>query len=594
MSPSQPPSNLNQMLPSPGMMPSPATNLNQVMPSPASNMNQVMHSPASNVNQIMQSPSSNVNQIIHSPASNVNQIMSSPASNVNQIMPSPASNINQVMPSPASNVSQVMPSPGTAFNQMMSPASNYSGIQNSLMSPGLNQMVASPSSNISHVLGSPASTLNQVVPPSTSTVNPSSNMNPPTNLNQMVPSPMSQIVQSPMSGHCHGQIMSPNHMMIQSHINHVLQNPNVMPNSVMQNSNAVVQNTNGMILNSNTNMVQNSNRMHNLGGIMMNSNLLNGIMQPQNCPPIMENNARLLQHQDNHNNCYDRPNCFMSHGNWDNNQNKTCRNNNQLQQTHNMCHSRNSNVDYSNQCKPSGQINNSYVNMPHCNSHSYQMCNQTNFIVNGCQQMKPINNYECSNGYPHIQNRVYGCVPNMNEPLPSPAMGTPAPNEIINQPSQQAQMTRPCTHYGQDCYRNIFNDQQCENGNESHKSCGCHYTTNKYPQSKCSHQCSKNEIQCRDVSQSQVSPDLSKNPNQNQSTTITTLQPVTMRQDTYQRTLEYVQNCQSWVNTTDMVSSTTNPLGKCTDTSTSNMIINDMTSSLSSLLEENRYLQMIQ
>lgn len=50
-----------------------------------------------------------------------------------------------------------------------------------------------------------------------------------------------------------------------------------------------------------------------------------------------------------------------------------------------------------------------------------------------------------------------------------------------------------------------------------------------------------------------------------------------MRRDTYQRTLEYVQNCRSWTENTETVSST------------SNMKINDMSTSLSSLMEENRY-----
>ncbi|CAG9761811.1 unnamed protein product [Ceutorhynchus assimilis] len=54
-----------------------------------------------------------------------------------------------------------------------------------------------------------------------------------------------------------------------------------------------------------------------------------------------------------------------------------------------------------------------------------------------------------------------------------------------------------------------------------------------------------------------------------------------MRPDAYQRTLEYVQSCQSW-----NASSDPNP--------NTNMVVGDMTSSLSSLLEENRYLQMIQ
>lgn len=105
------------------------------------------------------------------------------------------------------------------------------------------------------------------------------------------------------------------------------------------------------------------------------------------------------------------------------------------------------------------------------------------------------------------------------------------------------------------------------------------------------------EIQCCDISQSQISPGM-----QQQITTIQTVQPdVTeqiqnseplsvdgatgMRQDTYQRTLEYVQSCQNWVESTDVVSSSTHP--------SSNMIIKDMTTSLSSLQQENQFLEMM-
>lgn len=140
------------------------------------------------------------------------------------------------------------------------------------------------------------------------------------------------------------------------------------------------------------------------------------------------------------------------------------------------------------------------------------------------------------------------------------------------------------------------------------------------------------EIQCRDISQSQMSPviqpqnvqkvlklptqqqpqvtniyqstmqvpvantNANANANINMNNTATAMEqcnlnaPLTsatnqtafgmnsgMRQDTYQRTLEYVQNCRSWTENTEIVSST------------SNMKINDMSTSLSSLLEENRY-----
>lgn len=159
-----------------------------------------------------------------------------------------------------------------------------------------------------------------------------------------------------------------------------------------------------------------------------------------------------------------------------------------------------------------------------------------------------------------------------------------------------------------------------------------------------------NEIQCTDISQSQMSPALATTRKTTALTTAKTAETTnvaygqyspaaaaaaaaaasstttmphnsgsnklnnssSMRSDTYQRTLEYVQNCQNWLetnsnggqcqnhqpnitnttninnnnNTHTIVSSSTHP--------SSNMIINDMTTSLSSLLEENRFLQMIQ
>ncbi|XP_067015349.2 transcriptional activator cubitus interruptus [Anabrus simplex] len=123
------------------------------------------------------------------------------------------------------------------------------------------------------------------------------------------------------------------------------------------------------------------------------------------------------------------------------------------------------------------------------------------------------------------------------------------------------------------------------------------------------------EIQCRDISQSSPSNPVSGmamacgggSSNSNSASGGNTRG---MRQDAYQRTLEYVQQCQSWAGS-DAVSSTTHPptarkradnsLAESSSSnkgpvhcSTSNMVINDMTSSLTSLLEENRYLQMIQ
>ncbi|XP_021919808.1 transcriptional activator cubitus interruptus isoform X3 [Zootermopsis nevadensis] len=111
------------------------------------------------------------------------------------------------------------------------------------------------------------------------------------------------------------------------------------------------------------------------------------------------------------------------------------------------------------------------------------------------------------------------------------------------------------------------------------------------------------EIQCRDISQSSPNNGSGIQVNVNSgSMPVLTGNVRGMRQDTYQRTLEYVRQCQSWAGS-DMVSSSTHPLGTGPEASphkdplqgsTSNMVINDMTSSLTSLLEENRYLQMIQ
>lgn len=127
------------------------------------------------------------------------------------------------------------------------------------------------------------------------------------------------------------------------------------------------------------------------------------------------------------------------------------------------------------------------------------------------------------------------------------------------------------------------------------------------------------DIQCGDISQSQLSPAVQPpnlapqtqqvannlyvnnaiNANANvgaANQTATTMLPPQMqsnfaynpgmRQDTYQRTLEYVQNCREWTESTETVTSSTHPLN--------NMTISDMTTSLNSLIEENRYLQMQQ
>lgn len=499
-----------------------------------SGTNQMIGSPAS---QMVPSPNStNLNQILPSPTQNFTNMLPSPQntnvlspSAVNQIMPSPGG-MSQILPSPASTMNQMMPSPASNINQMLpSPA------------PNLNQMIPSPSA----MMSSPVSTFNQMLASPASTYGNVQNpmMSPAQN---MMPSPqanINHIVQSPMSVRCQSQIMSPD-------------------------------TTNNMVLQSPGQMMQN----------------------PQNCG-VMQQNQLLAQNQ-----CYNRSvnhnMCYMQHGDntWNNmQQNRMCQNQNQMQHNLSMCHSTSTNQDYSNQCRPQmQQANNTYMSaglaQNQCNNHNYQMCSTNNYSNAGCHTNKHMNNYPCNpNTYSTMQPQGYGCVPNINEPLTSPAMAAPAPNETITQP-QQAQMSRPCTHYDQNCYR--YNNQCAPN-----TMCNC-MKMNMYPtNNKCFHQCSTNsEIQCKDISQSQMSPGVASSsvpPKNANSTNGNVTQPYGMRQDAYQRTLEYVQNCQSWVNSSEVFNSNANPV-KCADTTNSNMIVNDLTSSLSSLLEENRYLQMIQ
>ncbi|XP_017045873.1 transcriptional activator cubitus interruptus [Drosophila ficusphila] len=142
------------------------------------------------------------------------------------------------------------------------------------------------------------------------------------------------------------------------------------------------------------------------------------------------------------------------------------------------------------------------------------------------------------------------------------------------------------------------------------------------------HRDQENEIQCGIISQSQMSPSLNIH-NDCQISTSRLAPPTalkfscqprnlvcdtqannisSMQSETYQRTLEYVQSCQNWMETNNSISDhvqglpgvpVINSLWPDVSSSThpypgTNMVINDMTTSLSSLLEENRYLQMMQ
>ncbi|KAB0792111.1 hypothetical protein PPYR_14072 [Photinus pyralis] len=294
---------------------------------------------------------------------------------------------------------------------------------------------------------------------------------------------------------------------------------------------------------------------------------------PSQMVPVHCHSQMVSQNQQMLSNCY-RPAshnvCYAQHTTtWEPNgqmlQNRMC----QTQPVQTMCHI--SNIPHNTYCRtPHVQTPSNYPIPSHCNNHVYASMCTSNYHPNGCQQQKHVNGYGCNN--------VYSCA---SEPMASPAMATPAPTDIVNQP-QQAQMVRPCSHVDQHCYQQQPYTNQCLPNSDRLYCANC---SNK--KANVCHQCSNNEIQCKDITQSQMSPNVNKAP--------PALQPLGMRQDTYQRTLEYVQNCQSWTNNADAaVSSSTHPKGGCGDAPSSNMVVNDMTSSLSSLLEENRYLQMIQ
>lgn len=212
---------------------------------------------------------------------------------------------------------------------------------------------------------------------------------------------------------------------------------------------------------------------------------------------------------------------------------------------------------------------------PHCSQLNIN--NQAKPITNitslqGCQQQTPQQNTPCLQmancAHPNGGHRSVNdsALPKRTSPQLCTAQQT-------NCRIQQQQHT--CTH---NCARtNPPNHQQY--------NCNCQWG---YGGDQCYHEqtgAAMPEIQCRDISQSQQGSPMKP--------------PQGMRQDSYRRTLEYVQQCRNWSGNAQThetnVSSSTHPMSLPQPLpSSANMVVNDMTSSLSSLLEENRYLQMIQ
>lgn len=231
---------------------------------------------------------------------------------------------------------------------------------------------------------------------------------------------------------------------------------------------------------------------------------------------------------------------------------------------------------------------------------SRQMQNQTgqsqhrdnsynnNYMMQACPQ--PMNYYQ-------MQAQQQNSPHQVKHPL----MGRYEQNLMNNRLDNRTPLVE-CMRVQGHCHRN---DQS---------ACNCC----KLPQAMNSVNGNNVEIQCGDISQSQLSPAVHQR-QQSQATNgqqnFTNAMPTTqqqsqqqqqnadncitndscvhndncmhhsgMRQDAYQRTLEYVQNCQNWTENSETVSSSTHP--------SSNLIINDMTTSLNSLWEENRVFHM--
>ncbi|GLV32090.1 cubitus interruptus [Carabus blaptoides fortunei] len=458
----------------------------------------------------------------------------STSTHTNNCLPSPAAVVPPMMPSP--NLNQLLPSPGSTFNQLL-PSPGAQTMHHSPASNTVNQLMPSPASNVTQMMPSPASNLNQMMP------------SPASNMNQMMPSPASNVNQ---------MMASP-----ASNINQMMSSPVSNMNQMMPSP---ASNVNQMMPSPASNYSQMLP-----SPAMMPSPRPHSQMMPSPAQQALASPGSQIQSVASHNQCYNstgwnaRTTCHMTantdhHHHHSNNGTST------------GCPSRQNHtsmMDYvqqQQQCH--NQIPNGYLNPNgQCVNHGYQMCSQN-------QNVTARYSMSGATGYPHQQqqNTVYSCAPHISEPLTSPAVATTAPQDSVG-PPQTAQMSRPCAHSG-----NYDQGSQCYQPMPGYGTVtGCNHNGCMVPKVSCYQQQQPGQQQTAKLCyhQQHASSEIQCN------------------DDAYQRTLEYVQSCQSWVGHPDTVSSSTGYplLGK---QDTSNMVVNDMTSSLTSLLEENRYLQMIQ
>lgn len=417
-------------------------------------------------------------------------------------------------------------------------------------------------------------------------------------LNQNMPSPMSHGMPSPL----HPSLQSP---MAQNVTSPMMQNMPNMPINPPQNTNQ------NMMIN------MNMNQPH------MQGMPPNYPQNRQNCnPKAVSKNYSNVQNQYPNQNYNQAPGYPIQNQQNGNNMRQQNMQQYQMQQFNQnqmpgmqQMNQNQPNMMYNNQMMPPNyQPPMNYPNQQN-QMHQMQMSRSSVMSVDNSGNMArgTLNSYcEQQNQCPPMQNNQYN--QNMQYPQPPPynavinaanVMGPPPPknnhqyNQAMMNNNQYYNHQRPYIQW--DYPGNQFNKHNMQKSaqNSVNMSTGSQKPVNGVrPQINCNQMvktgeqqtdCSMNslrsqnnqvsDVQVWDISQSQIEATNARKKNQNAST---------MRQETYQRTLEYVENCENW-KSSEMVSSSTHPLQ-----GGDNMVVNDLQTSLSSFYEENQYLQMIQ
>lgn len=576
----------------------PATSVPTSIPNPLQSLqtmaaNQTEQSNRLRANQMSQkqNPSSKtvvMSQNVMSPQS-IALTMLSP-----QSLPHSAMSPQSVM-SPHNILQNVM-SPPSVYN-VMSPQSVMSVMspQHNVMSPQSMQSLMSP--QIPNQMMSPRHN-NMGSPMSQNMASPMMNMASP--MAQNMSSPMAQNIASPMS---HG-MPSPMHPGLQSPMAQGMTSP-------------MIQNMNNMSMNS---PQVNHNQMIN-----MNQNqMMNAPQMP--APPNYMNRQNCNQKIPNRNmpNQYQNQNFNQAPPYPVQNQQIVMRPNIQHQytmiqqynQSQMAMHPMNNQqtIVYNNQMmypQPGNYQNNQMQQMQMSRSSVMSVDNSGNMsrgaIANYCEQQAQ----QCPQMPPpqYSQNMHYPQPPPYNSVVNAAnVMGPPPPknnhqynqgmmnnNQYYNHQRPYNQWDYPGNQFNKhNMQKSVQNSVNMSTGSQKPNGMRNSVNCQMKDQTDCSmnslrsqnNQANQADVQVWDISQSQIEASNGRKKNQNNNNSANNTN--TMRQDTYQRTLEYVENCENW-KSSEMVSSSTHPLQ-----GGDNMVVNDLQTSLSSFYEENQYLQMIQ